>query len=370
MADLTALPPRRTFPAAWRRLPAPAQDLLIAAAAAAAVALLIALDDRVPAGPLSYAYVLAVCAPLAVRRRLPLVAAVGCAAMVTVADWLRWPVFQGGVLVLVVGLTIASAAYYLENGRILLAAGAAAWTTASFLLHPNGNPVRAADIAMMVGVGLFPVAIGYAFRLHRDRAEQVLRLHRAQERQRKAEEREQLARDMHDTLGHHLSAIRVQAIGAQRGGSADGRRALGTIADISQHALKEVRQLLDHLREDPTIGDIPAMAARLTGTLDIAVSIVTDELPPDIELTAYRIVQESLTNTVRHSGAKHASVRIDQDPATLTITVDDDGEAGDGEPGNGLSGMAARVRAYGGTFRAGPKKPTGWRVRATIPVTP
>lgn len=364
VTDLTAVRPRRGFPSAWRRLPALAQDGLVAAAAATVISLVIALDGGVSA--LSYAYVLAVCAPLALRRRLPLVAAAGCAAMVTVADFLHWPVFQGGVVVLVVGLAIGSAAYYLENWRVAIAIGSVAWTTVNFLTRPG--PVRAADVAMIAGVGLFPVVIGYAFRLHRDRAEQLVQLHQARELRHKAEEREQLARDMHDSLGHHLSAIRVQAVGARRGSPEDGNQALATIADISQHALKEVRQLLDQLREEPKIREIPAMAARLAGTLDISVDIATGELPPEIERTAYRIVQESLTNTVRHSGASNAAVRVDQAASTLTISVDDDGQPAGADPGNGITGMAARVRALGGTFQAGPQKANGWRVRATIPV--
>jgi signal transduction histidine kinase len=168
------------------------------------------------------------------------------------------------------------------------------------------------------------------------------------------------------------------------------RPALEAIKAASKDSLAEVRQLLGVLRDDaplspappPRLSQIPALAdnARRTG-LEVSLSQpdpnVTSQLPDAVQEAAYRIVQEALTNVVRHAGARQAAVVLAVQaagpvPATgdglLTVTVDDDGAGAAGVPdGNGVTGMRERTAALGGTLELAPLDP-GWRVRAVIPV--
>jgi signal transduction histidine kinase len=231
----------------------------------------------------------------------------------------------------------------------------------------------------LVVMGVAPVATGYALRLHRERAEQTLRVQRAEAERVLADERAQVARDVHDSVGHHLTAIRMQATAVRRvlgGTPAVADRALGTIADLSSSALEEVRGLLSTLREVPAGGglaELERLAERLSGAdrrITVAgVSVpVAVPVPAEVGRTAYRVVQEALTNVVRHSGAGRVEVDVRLRRGWLVVTVADDGEAD--RPwfeGQGIRGMRERVRLAGGTLAVGPGA-GGWRVRAELPV--
>lgn len=213
----------------------------------------------------------------------------------------------------------------------------------------------------------------------RERAEQA----RAAER-RADEERLRIARELHDVLAHSISVINVQAgvgLALLDSDPEQARTALTTIKAQSKEALGEVRQVLDTLR---TPGDAPRTPApgldRLPELVDQAAAAgltvrlqgTPPTLPPGTDLAAFRIVQEALTNVVRHSGSRHARVDLDHDGGTLRIRVDDDGpatgaDAGGG--GNGLAGMRERAAALGGTIEAGPRADGGFRVLAVLPLT-
>lgn len=218
--------------------------------------------------------------------------------------------------------------------------------------------------------------------LAKDRAERA-----AAERRRADEERLRIARELHDVLAHSISVINVQAgvgLALLDSDPEQARSALSTIKDASKEALGEVRQVLDTLR---TPGDAPRSPApgldrlpELTeqaGSAGLTVDITTEgtpaTLPPGTDLAAFRIVQEALTNIVRHSGSRTARLLLRHTPGALEIRVDDDGPAtgGAGEPGggNGLIGMRERAAALGGTVEAGPRPDGGFRVRARIPLT-
>ncbi|WP_162252502.1 sensor histidine kinase, partial [Streptomyces griseoruber] len=158
------------------------------------------------------------------------------------------------------------------------------------------------------------------------------------------------------------------------------RTALTTIKSASKEALGEVRQVLDTLR---TPGDAPRapapgldrlpelveQAARAGLTVEVAGE--PPRLSPGTDLAAFRILQEALTNVVRHSGSRHARVRLDEDGATLRLRIDDDGPATGadaGGSGNGLAGMRERAAALGGTIEAGPRADGGFRVLVVLPV--
>ncbi|MER6990791.1 sensor histidine kinase [Saccharopolyspora hirsuta] len=349
----------------WRRLTDRTQDVLLAALAAAVSLCLPLLDATADIGSLGPTWVLLVlgaCAPLAFRRRVPLTAAAASAGVVSLGVVLDQP--QTGVVVALA--TIGSAAYRREGRRLVLAVGAIIWLLFNIVLAYE--PLQPLDLLAVAGTAVAPVALGYALRLQKSRAEQLARLREAQVRQAWAEERAQLARDVHDVVGHHLSAIRMQAVGSRKalaGADAEADRALTTIAELSGEALQEIRQLLDDNEEPP---DLNALVARLPGPRINLHGTLPADLPRDVRHCAYRIVQEALTNVTRHSGAEEADVRVEDGEDDLVITVDDDG--GGGPPntdGRGLRGMRERVESLGGSFAAGPRDPHGWRVRARIP---
>ena len=215
---------------------------------------------------------------------------------------------------------------------------------------------------------------------------------------RASEERLAIARDLHDVVAHSISVINVQANTALHLMDRQPERArdaLTAIREVSGQALKELGSVLGALRDAggsavdggaplapvPGVARLDELAARARSA-GFAVSVAAEgtarELPAGVDAAAYRIVQEALTNAVRHSGGQAASVRLRYGDGDLVIEVDDDGGAasggagaasgGAGGSGNGLAGMAERARALGGTFQAGPRPDgRGFRVLARLP---
>jgi signal transduction histidine kinase len=232
----------------------------------------------------------------------------------------------------------------------------------------------------------------------------ALRQSRAEEQLRRAgEERLRMARDLHDVVAHNISVINVQANTALHLMDRQperARSALVTINEVSKQALVELRSVLGVLRDvDGAAPRAPAPGlARLSDLEDNAaaagLTVRVEEhgqrasLPADVDLAAYRIIQEALTNSARHSGGTSARVRLSYDDGALQIEVDDDGRqrsaarngvtVGDrsgsaaarpaGSGGNGIAGMTERAVTLGGTLQAGPRPEGGFRVRARLPL--
>jgi signal transduction histidine kinase len=191
------------------------------------------------------------------------------------------------------------------------------------------------------------------------------------------DERARIAREMHDVVAHGLSVMVVQADGARYAAARDpgaAERALETISATGRDALDDMRRLLGLLRSDHT-GTAPA--PRLAEIADLLTDVTADlhgldtEVPPGVALTAYRVVQESLTNVRKHAGPgarPHVAVRVED---AVRITVEDDGRGAaaphDGH-GHGLRGMRERVGVHGGELEAGPRPGGGFRVAARIPL--
>lgn len=231
------------------------------------------------------------------------------------------------------------------------------------------------------------LALSELVRVRREQLARARAERAAAERRRADEERLRIARELHDVLAHSISVINVQAgvgLALLDSDPEQARTALTTIKGASKEALGEVRQVLDTLR---TPGDAPRSPApgldrlpELTEqakSVGLTVDITTEGAPaalsPGTDLAAFRIVQEALTNIVRHSGSRAARVLLHYAPGALEIRVDDDGPATSrpGEPaggGNGLIGMRERAAALGGTIEAGPRPDGGFRVRARIPL--
>jgi signal transduction histidine kinase len=201
-------------------------------------------------------------------------------------------------------------------------------------------------------------------------------------------ERARIARELHDIVAHHLSVVVLQAAGARASGR-PADRALEKIEHSGRQALTEMRRLLGMLREpdeepalapQPGLGELPALAESVRAA-GLPVRLVVDgdgaALPAAVDVSAYRIVQEALTNVLKHAGSARAEVSIGYVDDSVTIEVTDDGpglEAGDlvwaeaTQGGRGLTGMRERVALFGGDLRAGPRPDGGFAVRARLPV--
>ena len=231
------------------------------------------------------------------------------------------------------------------------------------------------DLVLGAGFLTLPAAIGASVRF------------RSVGRQREADqvrslEREQLARELHDTVAHHVSAIAVQAQAGRAIAASDPERVLGVLEAIEAEAsrsLAEMRAMVAILRtgeEASTaprsgVADLPRLASS-GGALPVALAVDLEpgELAPAVDAAVYRLVQESVTNAQRHARhATHVSVSVAERDGEVHVEVADDGRgpARRGDGGFGLAGMAERVALLGGRFAAGPASGGGWRVRAVLP---
>ncbi|MFE0327589.1 sensor histidine kinase [Streptomyces sp. NPDC003753] len=235
-------------------------------------------------------------------------------------------------------------------------------------------------------------ALGAAIHYHRAfaagaraHAEQVAQARAEQARREVAEERLRIARELHDVFGHTMAAISVQAgvaVHVMERRPAQAAEALTAIKRISDEGLDEVRTLLGALRGVPSPAAPEsvglARADRLLETLkstgvhtELTVRGAVRPLPAATDLTAYRVLQESLTNIRRHAHATAVRVAVDYGPSRLDLTVTDNGRGGtpDGR-GSGIEGMAARADALGGSLSAGPQPGGGFAVRCSLPLVP
>jgi signal transduction histidine kinase len=213
------------------------------------------------------------------------------------------------------------------------------------------------------------------------RAEEVERTRDELARRRAVEERLRIARELHDSLTHSISVIKVQAGVAAHLARKNGEEpsdALLAIQEASGDAVRELRSTLDVLRREEDLNGsgldvLPALVDRARSSgLPTTFRVHGDRrpLPPEVEQTAYRVVQEALTNISRHAGQASASVQITYDAQVLSIRVDDDGTGSRQAPvpGYGLIGMRERVTALGGRLRAEPGASRGFTVLAELPV--
>jgi len=236
----------------------------------------------------------------------------------------------------------------------------------------------ALEVAWLIAAG----AAGEALRQAERRADEAERTREETARRRADEERLHIARELHDTLTHQISIIKVQAEVAVHLAQKRGEQvpeSLLAIREAGREATRELRATLEALRDDgrsPPHGldHLPDLVERARAAgLDTTLTIEGQrhDVPAAVDRTAYRIVQESLTNIARHAAAATASVRIDYRPDALAIRVDDDGKATPDTvpvPGVGLLGMRERVTALGGCLRAEPRGEGGFTVQAELPV--
>lgn len=253
------------------------------------------------------------------------------------------------------------------------------------LLFENGGDLTTIPTLLILGV-VTAWVVGDSVRQRRRHAE----VQREQAEARAVEaERLRIARELHDMVAHSIAVIAVQAGMGRRvidTQPAEARTALANIEETSRDTAAALRRMLGSLRRTdagsgaaprdpaPGLADLDGLVAR-SAQAGVEVGLRRDgdprPLPPDIDLSAYRIVQEAVTNVIRHAGVGRCDVAVRQDAGTLTIEISDDGHGASGSTDgsrNGITGMRERVSLLGGEFDAGPRPEGGFRVRARIPL--
>ena len=289
-------------------------------------------------------------------------------------EWLAWAAWAGGIsIIAAVEITGQPRSGY-------------GWS--DFLL-------TSAICSLLFGAALL---VSRPIRAHRDMAERALRAESDREKsatEAAATERTRITREMHDVVAHSLTVAVVQCVAASDDldrGDTD-RQAIAKRVKAAESAcrdaLEELRRMLGVLRfgteslaPAPTLASLPELTAAISMagvSVDLSLTGDLGGLPPGIELSCYRIVQEALTNTLKHSGARAARVVISGQPDDITVRVDDNGTdnaahnavgsvSGRGQgAGQGLIGMRERAAAYGGTLTAGPQQAGGYLVQAVLP---
>ncbi|GLZ41952.1 histidine kinase [Actinokineospora sp. NBRC 105648] len=372
---------------AWLARRAPLVDVVTAAALATSSVL---FGLIVHAGPDYFLVTLGLSLPLAVRRRRP----VGCAVVVGTVAFVQWATLRDTVGAVPANLAVPMAVYAVAVGgsaraaRLVLLAGLVGACLGG-LSWPRLAQTVSAHVITGAFLGASVLAAWALGALHRVRRGQVdalaerARLLEVEREQRDRlavlAERNRVAREVHDIVAHSLAVVIAQADGGRYAPDpAAGRAALATIAEHARQALGETRRVLGVLRDGPGdalgIDDIPALVDRVrAGGLDVRLAMRPPPGPvdPGLGLVAYRIVQEGLTNVLKHAGpAASAEVALRWGPGRLEIEVADDGPApsAPATPGYGVRGMRERAGAYHGTVTLAPRPGGGRVLRARIPV--
>ncbi len=359
--------------------------------------------EQVPDGMVVTAAVLAVasCAPLPARRNRPL-AVLAATTAVMLAGFELAPTFAGAPdqplawLVLSVLVALATVG---DRTRWPTAAAAAAGVLVVVALAQLLGRARTAPADLLDQLPLLtllvggPTAAGAVVRHRREAAREreraLARAARDRERRAVVEERARIARELHDIVAHHVSSIVVQAGAAHRAYDDDGdgaRSALASIRATGSETLVAMRRLLGILRSADGAADLAPQAGlaqldplvehfrQLGLTVALEVSGQIRSIPVDVDLSAYRVVQEALTNVLKHAGPTAVAVAVRYGTWFLEVRVDDDGPvpttpaAAAAAGGHGLIGMRERMALYAGTLHAGARRGGGWTVRARFPL--
>lgn len=358
----------------------------------------LAIANMVGPRPVDAAAYLATCLALLWRRRAPLAV---LAVIVTVSS-LQYlavgaPEGLGSFLPLLIAfysLGRYAAASALITGGPLTLLGLAVHELRDPVFQFGGSTVT----FWIVLAAAWPLGRAFRRRQHAQelltsRAEALERDREQRARAAVAAERARIARELHDIVGHAVSLVVLQAVAGlgllDKGDTAQARARLATIEATARETLAEMRRLLElldeadagdtggdteMLRPTPGLGRLEELSGQLAASglpVELAVSGDLAGLPPGLDLTAYRIVQEALTNTLKHAGSAQATVSVHRTPETLEIQITDDGRGENmaNSGGRGLPGMRQRARLYGGQLAAGPRPDGGFAVHAILPIT-
>jgi signal transduction histidine kinase len=321
---------------------------------------------------------------LVFRRRRP-VAVLSVALAATLGylllDYPRGPIF----LALIVAFVTAVILGHRTVAIVSLVIGYPSFVWLPSLTGAEQPPAFGQALALAAWL-LVLLAVAEIVRSRRERAQDLARARAEEARRRANEERLRIARELHDVLAHNISLVNVQAgvaLHLMDERPEQARTALTAIKQASNEALGELRSVLDILREghesvprSPTSGlagldDLVAQTQAAGLEVTTRVEGNHRPLPSEVDLAAFRIVQEALTNVRRHAGDARATITIRYGDRALTVQVDDDGRSAstDARPGGkGLSGMRERAAALDGELEAGPLPDRGFRIRARLPL--
>jgi signal transduction histidine kinase len=328
----------------------------------------------------------AIAASLMWRRSSPLLVApiVQSLLVLEVLVAVQPNVFSSAVVVIVAMYSLVA---YGPSWRATLLPGAVTVAGSAFVgAHDPADPVGSAVTVVIFSA--IVLTTGAVVRRHRARTESMQTqrdLATAEVRAVAAEERARIARELHDVVAHGMSVVALQAVGGRRVMDTDpgqARAAFDTIERVTSDCLGEMRRLLGILRADddltplapqPGLDQIAVLVeqARGAGTeVDLTVSGDRRRLPPGVDLSAYRIVQEALTNALKHAPGSHLHLLVGYEEASVVVEVVDDGpgERRRPSPGHGLIGMRERVELFGGTLEVGTRTEGGFGVRARLPL--
>jgi signal transduction histidine kinase len=344
------------------------------------------------AGPtwLKVIWPLLIGAPLALRRRAPLLGWTIVWAGISLQALITGNSPEGVELMFVLGVGSYSVAAYSTLRRALT--GLAVTAVGCLIYGQANHDIMSGNTGNEWSAAFFATAIlaawlaGVFVRSRREAVAQAARTAAAERQAERAvaDERARMARELHDIVSHNLSVVVLQAAGAQAAGSSDTGPTLEKIERSGRQALVEMRRLLGVLRQPdepaagPELSPQPGMAelaalAEGVRAAGLPVVLVIDgdpgRLPAAVDISAYRIVQEALTNVLKHAGQASAqvSVRCGADEVLIEVTDDGDGpQAARPTGGHGLAGMRERVALFGGELTAGPKSDGGFAVRARL----
>ena len=361
---------RRVNPLVW--------DSILAALVASIVGASVSSQDGVH-GPVAWALVLVASAPLAVRRRAPL-PVLGVVSGATIAFALVGNGGAGDTALALASYTVAAHEPWrrVATFGIPLAVVGALASQLAAQKHHNWIEVV---VGLTFAVGL-PILVG---RIVFNRRRRLVLDRETAAREAVTLERTRIARELHDVVAHAMSVMIVQAGAARTVVERDPKAAHDAIAQVEETGragLAEMRRLIGVLTDDGQAGSTAPMPglAQLDPLLDtvrsagLPVEVVRSgaarELPAGADLAAYRVIQESLTNALKHAGPASARVELEYAPDLLTIEVVDDGRGPPAEPGvgHGLIGMRERVGMFGGSLRTSARPGGGFLVHAEIPV--
>jgi signal transduction histidine kinase len=355
-----------------------------ALAVALTVAGLAAASGFSDALPMAYAVVAVHTLALAFRRVFPVAVLATMVVTGALLPFLGVPPFVPGPVILLAVYTVAatrplalSVGGLVASCLALVVQGLDAGGTATWALIMTGS--------WMLGHYVRTRRL-YAAELE-ERAAQLERAQAELAHQAVAAERLRIARELHDVVAHAMSVIAVQAgVGAHviDAQPEEARRALAAIEVASRGGLAELRRLLGVLRDDteaqasrlptPGLADVEALVTRTAEAgveVDVSIEGERSVLPPGVDLAVYRIVQEALTNVVKHAGVARARVVVSYGPADVAVEVTDEGRGGSPNgTGHGIAGMRERAALYGGTIDVGPRPGGGFRVAARVPIAP
>jgi signal transduction histidine kinase len=344
---------------------------------------------------LAVVLVLASALPLAWRRRFPLAVLAATGTLAIVLEAANYPPSTAGVPVLIALYTVTTRC----PRRVSIRAGVATAVGILIALLVTHEKVTASDV--IENVVVFGAAwmlgdrnrVRQAYLAHLEtRADQLEREREVNAARAVADERTRIARELHDVIAHNVSVMVVQAGAARRTLDRDtdgAREAMEYIESTGRQALDEMRRLLGVLRQDgdpvqaaltpqPSVRHLDQLVAQVREAglpVDLEVEGEPQPLASGVDLSAYRIVQEALTNSLKHAGPAHATVHVRYGKSDVELTVSDDGrgprppDSGNGRyDGHGLVGMRERVALFGGELEVGPRRGGGFEVRARLPV--